>query len=149
LGDKAGYALFSTHIGSNGGLIADTEASLLNPNCTVVPITRLDNIITEKVDVIKIDVEGAEGLVVGRAKGLIEKYHPIITSEFSLEMLSRVSGMSGEDYLRYFRGQNYATYICDLKTHELLLSTMLKRLWMATMSIRGLRIWCLCLSDRL
>jgi FkbM family methyltransferase len=119
LGDKTGYTLFSTHIGSNGGLIAETEASLLNPNCTVVPMTRLDNLITERVDVIKIDVEGAEGLVVSGGKCLIEKYRPIITSEFSLEMLSRVSGMSGKDYLCYFRDQHYAAHICDRQTHEL------------------------------
>ena len=119
LGDKTGHALFSTHIGSNGGLIADTEASLLNPNCTVVPMTQLDNLIQEKVDVIKIDVEGAEGLVINGGKALIEHHRPIITSEFSLEMLSRVSRMSGKDYLCYFRDQHYAIYVCDRNTHEL------------------------------
>ncbi|QLQ30638.1 MAG: FkbM family methyltransferase [Candidatus Thiothrix singaporensis] len=120
LGDRTGYALFSTHIGSNGGLIADTEAMLLNPNCTIVPIIPLDNLITEKVDVIKIDVEGAEGLVVSGAKGLLEKHRPIVASEFSLEMLSRVSGMSGRDYLQYFQDQRYDIYICDRQTQELI-----------------------------
>lgn len=93
---------------------------MLNPNCTVVPITRLDNIITEKVDVIKIDVEGAEGLVVRGGAGLIESHRPIITSEFSLEMLSRVSSMAGKDYLRYFRDQYYTIYVCDRKTYDLI-----------------------------
>jgi FkbM family methyltransferase len=119
LGGKSGYAMFSTHIGSNGGLIPDTEDSLVNPNCVIVPITRLDDLIDEKVDLIKIDVEGAEGLVIEGAKKLIEKHRPIITSEFSLEMLPRVSGMSGKEYLGYFRDQDYATYICERQTQEL------------------------------
>lgn len=34
-------------------------------------------------------------------------------------MLSRVSRMSGKDYLCYFRDQHYAIYVCDRNTHEL------------------------------
>ena len=117
LGNRTGHVLFSTHIGSNGGLISDSYDSLLNPSCVIKPIVRLDDIVTEKVDLIKIDVEGAEGLVVEGAKGLIEKYRPIVTSEFSLEMLSRVSNISGKDYLQGFKDMNYSLFIIDKNTY--------------------------------
>lgn len=113
LGDKTGYVLFTTHIGSNGGLIANTQQSLLNPSCVVVPMMRLDEVLHEKVDFIKIDVEGAEGLVMQGAINLIEKYRPVITTEFSLEMLSRVSRMRGLDYLHFFTNLGYRIYIID------------------------------------
>jgi len=65
------------------------------------------------------DVEGAEGLVIEGARELIEKYRPIVTSEFSLEMLPRVSKMSGEDYLGYFKVCQYDIYLCDKRTKKL------------------------------
>jgi len=119
LGNKTGHAFFSTHIGSNGGLIANTQETLWNPSCVVVPVVRLQDIVTERVDAIKMDVEGAEGLVIEGARELIEKYRPIVTSEFSLEMLPRVSKMSGEDYLGYFKVCQYDIYLCDKRTKKL------------------------------
>ena len=119
LGNKTGHALFSSHIGSNGGLISDTQDSLLNANCVITPMIKLEDIVSEQVDLIKIDVEGAEGLVIEGAMKLIERYRPIVTSEFSLEMLPRVSKMSGSDYLGYFKANQYGIYLCDRQTQEL------------------------------
>ena len=53
LGDQVGHALFTSHIGTNGGIIPDTRVSLLNPSCVVVPVARLEDLIRDKVDVIK------------------------------------------------------------------------------------------------
>jgi FkbM family methyltransferase len=111
--DFQGYALFTTHIGSNGGLLRSTKKTLLDPSCVVVPTIRLDDIIKEKVDLIKIDTEGAEGLVVGGAKSLIEQQRPIVVSEFSKEMLQQVSGMSGTEYLTYFRSIGYNLHLIN------------------------------------
>jgi len=119
LSNQVGHALFSSHIGSNGGIIPDTQDSLLNPSCFVVPVARLEDMITDKVDVIKMDVEGAEGLVIQGARHLIERDRPIVTSEFSLEMLPRVSKISGKDYLHYFVKNHYAIYLIDQNRQEL------------------------------
>jgi FkbM family methyltransferase len=119
LGSQSGASVFSTHIGSNGGLMPDTEESLANPNCVVVPISKLEEVIRERIDIVKIDVEGAEGLVLQGAKTLIEEHKPIITSEFSLEMLARVSGMSGKAYLDYFSESGYRAYLCERGSGEL------------------------------
>jgi len=119
LGNENGHVLFTTHIGSNGGLVPNTNNTLLGSNCVVVPMMKLDHMINYKVDAIKIDVEGAEGLVVQGAKQLIEKFRPLITSEFSLEMLPRVSKISGRDYLKYFQSIQYDIYLVDRETYAL------------------------------
>lgn len=123
LSNEIGHALFTTHIGTNGGLIPDTEEMLTNPNCIVVPIMRLDDIMMKPVDFIKIDVEGAEGLVIEGATGLIEKHRPVVTSEFSLEMLARVSSNNGNEYLQYFNSIRYNVYIINRETYNLDLIT--------------------------
>jgi FkbM family methyltransferase len=111
LGESAGAAFFSPHIGNNGGLMASTEETLLHPNCTVVACLRLDQVIDERVDYIKADIEGAEYRALLGATKLIEKWHPIVTTEFSMEMLSRVSGIAGGDFIRWLQGFGYTPYL--------------------------------------
>ena len=113
LSSKRGHEFFTTCIGSNGGLLPNNVAVLGDPSCIVVPTARLDDLIQEHVDFIKIDVEGAEALVVMGAKNLIERDRPIITSEFSMEMLPRVSGITCHDYLYYFLYNHYDIFIID------------------------------------
>ena len=119
LGDSNGHALFHTHLGSNGGLFNDEGDALLDSTAVVVPIARLDDVVTHEIDLIKIDVEGAEALVMRGATGLIEKYRPTVVSEFSLEMLRRVSGVDGLDYLHYWDELGYSLHLCDRESHQL------------------------------
>ena len=79
----------------------------------------LDDILKVKVDMLKMDVEGAEGIVIKGAKQIIEKHRPVVTSEFSLEMLPRVSCLSGKEYLQYFKSMNYDLNYIDRDTHQL------------------------------
>jgi hypothetical protein len=106
LSDRTGHAFFSAALGSNGGTLSETLESLMSPQCAVVPTIRLDDIIKSRVDFIKIDVEGDEGLVLAGASELIANYRPIITMEFSPEMLGRKSGnplelLKNIEYLGY------------------------------------------------
>jgi FkbM family methyltransferase len=119
LGDRVGHVLFSTCVGSNGSLIPDTQESLTSASCVVVPMFRLDDVLRTRVDCIKMDVEGAEGLVVKGANHVIETYRPMITSEFSMEMLPRISGITGIDYLRYFRDKGYKVFLIDRHSQDL------------------------------
>ncbi len=100
-----GWAYYSTHVGSNGGLIDDED--LLSRPGVVVPTFRLDDIIEGPVGFLKMDVEGAEGRVVKGATNLIERDRPIITTELKEEMLTRVSGVSLAEYLGYFEDLGY------------------------------------------
>jgi len=119
LSDTIGHTFFATFLGSNGGMLPSDESVLNDPNCTVVPTMRMDDFVHERVDVIKIDVEGAEGLVVRGAQKLIEQYRPLVTSEFSMEMLPRVSRMPGLDYLNYFKEHAYDAFFVEGSSGDL------------------------------
>jgi FkbM family methyltransferase len=106
-----GWAYYSTHVGSNGGIVDDGD--LLSRPGVVVPTFRLDDIVEGPVGFLKMDVEGAEGRVVKGATGLIERDRPIVTTELKGEMLARVSGMSLADYLGYFESLGYTPSLLD------------------------------------
>jgi FkbM family methyltransferase len=108
---EAGWAYYSTHVGSNGGLIEDQD--LLKHPGTVVPTFRLDDIVEGPVGFLKMDVEGAEGRVVKGATRLIGRDRPIITTELKDEMLRRVSGTSVADYLGYFESVGYTPAVLE------------------------------------
>ena len=69
---------------------------------TLVYGARLDDALREvgTVDVIKIDVEGAEYRALRGATALLARSRPTIVSEFSPPALAGVSGVDGETYLR-------------------------------------------------
>lgn len=108
---EAGWAYYSTHVGSNGGLIEDQD--LLKHPGTVVPTFRLDDIVEGPVGFLKMDVEGAEGRVVKGATRLIGRDRPIVTTELKDEMLRRVSGTSVADYLGYFENVGYTPAVLE------------------------------------
>ena len=108
---ETGWAYYSSHVGSNGGLIDDRD--LLARPGVVVPTFRLDGLVEGPVGLLKLDVEGAEGRVVRGATGLIERDRPVITSELKEEMLERVSDMSLADYLGYFERLGYRATMLD------------------------------------
>jgi FkbM family methyltransferase len=113
-GKATGWAYYVTHVGSNGGLVDDGD--LLSRFGTVVPTFRLDDLVDGRVDLLKMDVEGAEGLVVEGASRTIEKDRPIVTTELKEEMLQRVSGRSVGEYLGYFGDLGYLPTVLDKAT---------------------------------
>lgn len=112
LTESIGSAFFSSAIGSNGALLSSADETLMNPNCLVVATAPM-TLLIDKVDVIKMDVEGAEGVVVKGALPLIERRRPIVTAEFSMEMIPRVSGMSGLEFIEMFTRLNYRVELLD------------------------------------
>lgn len=122
VGNTTGYTLYQTHIGANGALMTKSSdeaephsefnsQAILHPTSQVVPIARLDNLISGQIDVIKLDIEGAEGLALHGASELIRTYRPLITSEASMEMLDRVSNMTLHNYLLLTRDQGYRQFV--------------------------------------
>ena len=79
LGNETGW----THIHTNG----DGDASIRGvrdnkfKQCFKCKINKLDNVVKEKIKLIKIDVEGYEWEVLAGAVGIIEEYKPIIILE--------------------------------------------------------------------
>ena len=109
-----GWAYYSTHVGSNGGLIEDGD--LLSHPGNVVPTFRLDDLVDGPVGLLKMDVEGAEGRVVHGATQIIERDRPIVTTELKDEMLLRVSGITVADYLGYFERLGYTPSVLEQAT---------------------------------
>jgi FkbM family methyltransferase len=109
-----GWAYYSTHVGSNGGLIDDGDL-LAHPG-VVIPTFRLDDLVPGPVALLKMDVEGAEGRVVRGATRLIERDRPIVTTELKDEMLARVSGIGVGEYLTYFEGLGYSVALLEKET---------------------------------
>jgi len=71
----------------------------------LVQSVRLDKSLRdiERLDLIKIDIEGAEYMALDGAKSIIQQHNPIIVSEFCPPMLEATSNMSGQEYLDLLR----------------------------------------------
>ena len=78
-----------------------------------IEVQPLDSLNLDHVDVIKIDVEGAEPLVVEGAKATIERDRPIILTEILPSQLQRVCGCSPQPYFDFFHSRHYRGYIVD------------------------------------
>ncbi len=75
----------------------------------VVHAIKLDDILSQEdlIDIIKIDIEGAEHLALLGATALIKRHKPLIIAEFSPGGLENISGVSGEKFLQHIVDLNY------------------------------------------
>jgi len=81
---------------------------------TEVPIVALDDLdIRRPVRLIKMDVEGAEPLVVRGAARLLAEDRPLIVSELHPAQLERVSGVSAAAFLDQMRALGYRATTID------------------------------------
>ena len=81
-----------------GGTLDDPAKLFERPLARTVPLDKLLAGL-DRLDVMKIDIEGAEMLALRGAKCTIERYRPLILTEFSPALLRVVSGVDGDDYL--------------------------------------------------
>ncbi len=117
LSDRPGWAYFSSHIGSNGGFVTEDFVAL-HGHGSVVPVFTLDALELPDVDLIKVDVEGAEYKVLKGGERLLSRSRPAIISEFSVEMTPRVSGVSPMHYLDWIASLDYRLYLLDRTSFE-------------------------------
>ena len=76
----------------------------------------LDDIVSRPVDILKLDVEGAELDVLRGAVRIMTEDKPIVLMELHSENL-RLSGHKSEDYKDFFRDMDYeslGTYFADV-----------------------------------
>lgn len=108
-------ALHSTYSNGTTSQPSDELETLLQTR--TVPCLQIDKILlsTERVDLIKIDVEGAEYRALKGAEALIQRDRPVIVSEFSPAAMPGISGVEGTVYLRFLVEMGYGL--------EVLLST--------------------------
>lgn len=99
----------------NGGSASlargDASADMI---CQPIEVRTLDGLQLGHVDVMKIDVEGAEPLVFEGARATIERDRPIVLTEVLPSQLKRVSHASPQEYIDFFLSRDYRGYIVDL-----------------------------------
>ena len=108
LSSDRGFVLYS-YSGSNGFITPFGGDPAELANRTLVRTSTLDAMIGAlPVDMIKIDVEGAEGQVLKGAEGVLRRHRPIILMEFSPPSLQSTSHMSGHEVLTYLTSLGYS-----------------------------------------
>lgn len=60
-----------------------------------------------RVDVVKIDVEGAEGIAMLGMLDVLDRCRPLVFTEFTPSAMPQMSQMSGEEYLKLFTDRHY------------------------------------------
>ena len=82
----------------------------------IVPCVTADSLVPpeRRVDLVKVDVEGAEYLALSGAVDILRRDRPMIVSEFSPGLMPGISGISGPEYLDWLRHQGYALGVVQL-----------------------------------
>jgi FkbM family methyltransferase len=113
-GREAGLLVLHGSYGDAMTLATPEDATALT-SATTVPSFKVDELIPreKKIDLVKIDVQGAEYNAVLGASALIERCHPTIVSEFSPSMMPGISGVDGREYLRYLLGFGYKIAVIE------------------------------------
>ncbi len=92
--------------GTTSGLGATQRAVLA---ARTIPALRLDSVLDQdrRINLIKIDVEGAEYNALLGTRETISRFRPAILSEFSPDLMPGISGIDGEGYLAWIIDQGY------------------------------------------
>jgi FkbM family methyltransferase len=87
---------------------------------SLVPARPIDELLghEERVDAIKIDVEGAEGLVLAGARCLLSRCHPALFFEFSPPALQVTSACSGQELLEGLQALGYRFEVLDARSER-------------------------------
>jgi FkbM family methyltransferase len=102
--DREGEVRFNMD-DSNGGI----HRGELGRNAVLVRSVSLDEQLRDepRVDAIKIDIEGAEGLALRGMSAILSRCRPSLFLEFTPDALPAYSGLSGEELLDVLRGHDY------------------------------------------
>lgn len=95
---------------TTSNLAGDLNALLESETVPCIPIDALvPN--DRQIDLIKIDIEGAEYEALQGCKKILDRYRPVIISEFSPGFLQSVSKIDGAAYLKWLLGWDYTLSI--------------------------------------
>ena len=130
LGDRSGVVEFTVMPG-NGGLSSFAPAAPGDGTLEQVELRRLDDVVPRgcwpRVSVVKIDVEGAEALLLDGATELLSTFHPAVLIEMEDEHLVR-QGSSADSVRARLRALGYKQrpgaqlpnelFVAATQTHE-------------------------------
>jgi FkbM family methyltransferase len=94
---------------SNGTTAPPSDDADLLLAARTVPAIPVDALVPpdRRIDLIKVDVEGAEYVALAGCQAVISRDKPAIISEFSPDAMQDISGVSGPDYLCWLLGRGY------------------------------------------
>ncbi|MBP0494944.1 FkbM family methyltransferase [Roseomonas indoligenes] len=106
-------ALNTSHSNGTTSTLEARSAAILEAR--TVACLPLDRVVPEagSIDLIKVDVEGAEYTALLGCEGIIRRHRPVIVSEFSPGMMAGISGVSGEVYLRWLLDLGYDLFVIE------------------------------------
>jgi hypothetical protein len=108
LSSEDGFVLYG-YSGSNGFITPFGGDPNELANRSLVRTSTLDAMVGDRrVDMIKIDVEGAEGRVLKGAEKVLGRDHPMLLMEFSPPSLESTSQMSGREVLTNLTALGYS-----------------------------------------
>jgi len=123
LGAGRGAVVVNAASGSNGivagpvsELLRSSEPSLLAAS-DIASVVRLDDIAARLggVDLVKLDVEGAEGLALDGGRDLMATLRPVVVMEYSPGLLQQVSGVSGQSLVASLVDMDYSMEILTVE----------------------------------
>lgn len=95
-----------------GGIAIVPEGHVApHPIRETVPTVRLDDIVGDRrIDFLKIDIEGAEGMAFAGADRVLQHHRPILMVEFNGAQLARISNITSRDLFDRLVGQGYDAF---------------------------------------
>ncbi len=107
LADRSKLMVLDMH-GSNG-ILSEFQGDLnVLGDRTVLRCAALERTLSlDRWDILKIDVEGSEGLVIHGADAHLRRHKPVVFTEFAPLSLECHSSMNGRDYLAYWVALGY------------------------------------------
>jgi FkbM family methyltransferase len=107
LSDRVGTAILQQAEGSNAALYPSDFGSATGDHLvSTFPLDTFDRLVSA-VDVLKVDVEGAEALVLSGASELVDKHRPVIFLEFSPGMMQRLPGASVDSLEKWIEPRSF------------------------------------------
>ena len=111
--NSKGFTTF--HLGHYGNSGASSLKPTINTGVREIKVktNTLDNLLIglDKTDIMKIDVEGAELMVLNGGKTILKNFKPMLILEFSDENFTGEFGVSTTDLVALLKELNYVVYI--------------------------------------
>jgi FkbM family methyltransferase len=111
----------SQHIDNNVARPSDQDVAMRGHGYFMVQAVVVDEILNDidRVDVIKMDIEGAEARALQGMLATIQRHRPVIFTEFAPSLIALNSGTAPEMYLDVFRSFNYTIAVVAGEALEL------------------------------